>query len=179
MIKPHDHPDGWLDLRVANIQDGKLDLSSEKYIHLPQDMIERHEVRDGDFLMARAIGSLEHLGKCVVVKPSGKKWAFDSHLMRLRFDTRKVHPEFVRQFLTTPGGRYEFLKHARRSAVQFNINTKELARIQIFIPPLDAQCQFLRMAEKIERMNTRRGEALLETERAFSCLVHRAFRGEL
>jgi type I restriction enzyme S subunit len=179
MTEPHDSPDGWLDLRVANIQDGNLDLTSEKYIHLPSDMIERHEVRDGDLLMARAIGSLEHLGKCVVVRPGSRRWAFDSHLMRLRFDQRRAHPEFVRQFLTSPGGRHEFLKHARRSAVQFNINTKELARIQIPLPTLEAQYEFLCLAGKIEAMNARRKEALSEADMGFSCLVQRAFRGEL
>ena len=124
MTKPHEGPNGWLDLRVLNIQEGRLDLSDEKYVHLPSDMVERHEVQDGDLLLARAIGSLDHLGKCFVAYPSGRKWAFDSHLMRLRFDRKRVHPEFVHHYLTSPGGRHEFLKHTRRSAVQFNINTK-------------------------------------------------------
>ena len=44
----------WLDLRVINIQDGELDLTDRKYVNLPADMIPRHEVRDGDLLLARA-----------------------------------------------------------------------------------------------------------------------------
>ena len=45
--------------------------------------------------MARAIASQEHLGKSVVVYPRNRNWAFDSHLMRLRFNLAKAEPEFV------------------------------------------------------------------------------------
>jgi type I restriction enzyme, S subunit len=179
MNKPHEEKEGWLDLRVMNIQDGKLDLSDEKYVHISGDMIDRHEVRDGDLLLARAIGSLDHLGKCIVVRTNGCKWAFDSHLMRLRFDQERVHPEYVRMFLTSSGGRFEFLKHARRSAVQFNINTKELARIQMPLPPVEEQNRFLAIADKIERMTSRRRKALAGSEACLASLVQRAFKGEL
>ena len=46
-----------------------IDLSDEKYVSLPTNTVERHSVRDGDLLMARAIASQEHLGKSVVVYP--------------------------------------------------------------------------------------------------------------
>ena len=86
MIPPVAEPLTWLSLRVANIQNWKLDLSDPKYVELPSDMIDRFTVHEGDLLMARAIASVDHLGKCIVAHPAGQKWAFDSHLMRLRLE---------------------------------------------------------------------------------------------
>jgi type I restriction enzyme S subunit len=179
MIKPSDEVRGWLDLRVANIQDGKLDLSSRKYVDLPHNMIERHEVRDGDLLLARAIGSLEHLGKCIIAHPGDQKWAFDSHLMRIRFDSTRVLPRFVHAFLQSPGGRHEFLSHSRRSAVQFNVNTKEMACIRIPLPPLEEQRCFIEELDTIDQFAIRHETASNESRALFNSLVQRAFRGNL
>jgi type I restriction enzyme, S subunit len=179
MVKPNDTAIGWLDLRVANIQAGKLDLRDRKYVVLPDEMIERHEVREGDLLLARAIGSIEHLGKCIIAHPGSEKWAFDSHLMRVRFKPDRVLPRFVHAFLTTPGGRHEFLRNSRRSAVQFNINTKEMARIQIPLPPLAKQQEFIQELDCINGLSLQQTATTTEIDDLFNSLVQRAFRGEL
>jgi type I restriction enzyme S subunit len=178
MIKPSDEVRGWLDLRVANIQGGKLDLSSRKYVDLPEEKIEQHEVREGDLLLARAIGSVEHLGKCIIADPEDQKWAFDSHLMRIRFDATRVLPRFVHAFLESPGGRHEFLRNSRRSAVQFNINTKEMACIRIPLPPLIDQQRFIGELDLLDQLSKRQNSASQENESLFNSLVHRAFTGE-
>jgi type I restriction enzyme S subunit len=138
MIPVRNNKGEWINLRVANIQNGTLDLTDTKYIDLPDESISRHTVQDGDLLLARAIGSREHLGKCVVVFPGNNKWAFDSHMMRVRPNQEKILPLFLHAFLTSSGGRDIFLQNTRQSAVQFNINTKEFTSIQIPVPPLPA-----------------------------------------
>jgi type I restriction enzyme S subunit len=109
MIPPKTDALEWVSLRVANIQNWALTLADTKYIDLPPDSVDRHTLRDGDIILARAIASEEHLGKCVVVRPAGRKWAFDSHLMRIRLNTQKIDPVYVRELFRTPGGaRYFF-----------------------------------------------------------------------
>ncbi len=179
MIKPSDTTGDWLDLRVANIQDGKLTLRDRKYVDLPEKMVERHEVREGDLLLARAIGSLEHLGKCIIAHPGSEKWAFDSHLMRVRFKPDRILPRFVHAFLVTPGGRHEFLRNSRRSAVQFNINTKEMAKIHIPLPPLPKQQEFIGELDRINALSLQQAAATREIDDLFNSLVQRAFKGEL
>lgn len=179
MIPPSSDGGDWLSLRVANIQDWRLDLSDQKYVTLPPNTIERHSVKDGDLLLARAIASQEHLGKAVVVNPAGRKWAFDSHLMRLRFDRERAYPEFIRHLWMTPGGRSLFLKVTRRSAVQFNINTKEMNSLSLPIPPIALQHIFVGKVEALQALRSKQHVALSEMDALFSGLQHRAFRGEL
>lgn len=179
MQQPSNHPSGWLDLRVANIQEGVLDLSDSKYVELERTMIPRHEVRDGDLLLAPAIGSKEHLGKCIIARPGAERWAFDSHLMRIRLDQTRATPEFVQAFLASPGGRHEFLKHTRRSAVQFNVNTKEMAKVEIPLPPIHRQRDFANRIAQVRQLEQRVHCARQEADAVFDSLVQRAFGGEL
>jgi type I restriction enzyme S subunit len=147
----------WLCLRVVNIQDWKLDLSDQKYVELASHEEERHTVSDRDLLMARAIASQDLIGKCIVAYPAGRKWAFDSHLMRLRLDRNLAEPEYVKQALQSPGGRWIFSKNSRRSTIQFNVNTKEAAQIALPMPPAHVQRQFVRIVHEVEAQRARQG----------------------
>lgn len=170
---------GWLVLRVANIQDWKLDLTDKKYADLPSQGVARHSVKDGDLLLARAIASEEHLGKCVVAHPGAERWAFDSHLMRLRFDGKQAEPDFIRHLLMTPGGRSRFLRASRKSTIQFNINTKEISGLRIPVPLIEDQREFLRCVVAIEKSRAGHRASLAQLDVLFGSVQHRAFRGEL
>jgi type I restriction enzyme S subunit len=179
MIPPVAEMRGWLALRVGNIQNWNLDLTDRKYVDLPPAVLERHTVRDGDLLLARAIASEAHLGKCVVARPRGQRWAFDSHLMRLRFDPTQVEPEYVRHLFRTPGGRRMFLGASRKTTVQFNINTKEMAALQIPVPPMDRQKTFVDYLVQVERVRSSQQASLAGLSTLFFSLQHRAFTGTL
>jgi len=179
MIPPKAEKLGSLSLRVGNIRDWNLDLRDKKYVDLPLGSVERHTVKDGDILLARAIASQDHLGKCIVAYPSGDNWAFDSHLMRLRFDRTKAEPEFIRQLLMTPGGRSLFLSASRKSTVQFNINTKEISTLRIPVPPVDCQREFSDSIAVVAKLKAAHYASLTELDALFASLQHRAFRGEL
>jgi type I restriction enzyme S subunit len=179
MIPPVEERRGWLALRVGNIQNWTLDLSDRKYVDLPTGAVERHSVRDGDLLLARAIASKEHLGKCVVANPREERWAFDSHLMRLRFDRQQTEPEFIRHLFMTPGGRRLFLGASRKSTVQFNINTKEISALRIPVPPFSLQREFAQRIALGEKLRATHRASLAEMDALFAVLQHCAFRGEL
>jgi type I restriction enzyme S subunit len=179
MVVPNDESGEYLDLRVANIQNGILDLTSRKYVDLEANVVQRHQVLDGDILLARAIGSKEHLGKCFVAHPGTEKWAFDSHLMRIRLNLEVVHPQFLQSYLASPGGRYEFLKHTRRSAVQFNVNTKEIAKVRVPLPPIEKQSEYIAIRKANARTKRHHEVLVQELNNLFNSLVQRAFKGEL
>jgi type I restriction enzyme S subunit len=179
MIPPEVDGGSWLSLRVGNIQDWRLDLADRKFIELPTNMQQRHSVRDGDLLLARAIASQEHLGKAVVVYPGKQKWAFDSHLMRLRFNPQRADPRFIQTLLKNPSGRALFLRASRRSAVQYNINTGELSGLVVPIPSIEAQRDFIRVVDQIGKLHMHEIGAQASLNSLFASLQDRAFRGAL
>lgn len=179
MIPPKEEVLEWVSLRVANIQNWNLTLKDSKFIDLPQSSVERHTLRDGDIILARAIASEEHLGKCVVVRPAGRKWAFDSHLMRIRLNKDMIDPVYVRELFRTPGGRRIFLRSTRKTTVQYNINTKELRALRIPLPPINLQREFVSRVTSLESIRDFGNHFLARLDHLFSSLQHRAFSGQL
>jgi type I restriction enzyme, S subunit len=177
MIRPSAESNAWLDIRVANIQGGRLDLSDRKYVDLPRSDADRHSLRDGDLILARAIGSREHLGKCVVVCPGKERWAFDSHLMRVRFDRSRVQPKFASALLSHFRGRSLFLRRVRQSAVQFNINTREFGSIELPLPPLELQDDFAERVADIQATIDQMDRAAAAAEQLQAALMARLFDG--
>lgn len=139
--------------------------------------MERFSLRLGDILLARAIGSLDHLGKAVIVDPP-TPWTFDSHLMRLRLMASRMVPEVFKAFLESKSGREAFLKHTRRSAVQFNINGKEVRQISIPLPPLPLQIEFVARCRAVAGISTLQASAAERAEATFQALLFRAFSGD-
>jgi type I restriction enzyme S subunit len=99
--------------------------------------------------------------------------------MRVPFNHNIVDPDFIHGYLTGHAGRQEFLKHSRRSAVQYNINTKEFARIRVPVPPIELQRAYLRHLKQIRLIEGKHQRGLADADDLFNSLVQRAFRGEL
>jgi len=174
MAKPSNNIGQWLDLRVANIQGGQLTLVDKKWLDLPDSQVSRFALQSGDVVLARAIGSLDHLGKAVVLYPDAK-WTFDSHLMRLRFDKAQLLPQVFKAFLESNSGRSVFLKHTRRSAVQFNINGKEIREISIPVPPMALQQSFWQRSQELQSIQSQQSTATAKAQATFDALLARFF----
>lgn len=174
MKRPSLEPQPWLDLRVANIQGGRLQLADKKWLDLTTEEVARFQLRADDIILARAIGSLDHLGKAVVVNPDGP-WTFDSHLMRVRVNKSKILPKVLTTFLETASGRREFLSRTRRSAVQFNINGKELRLLKLPLPAIDLQAVFVQRFEQVSSIARQQTDALAQAQATFNALLAQAF----
>ena len=170
-------------VRVGDLGQMWLPISLQTRVTLDQQDIERFRIEPGDFLLARAIGSEGHLGKASIVPERGDDpegvVVFDSHVMRLRFDESTITCEFFWQWLKTPGGRALFMRNAGRTAVQFNINAAQIARISIAVPPDSLQHQFVQITRNVREMALAIGIATAESGALFDSLVQRAFRGGL
>ncbi len=172
-------------IRVGNVVDGTLMLEDLKYLALTEQELKRCELIDGDVVVARAIGSRIHLGKCAVFRAAapGKTFVLDSHLIRVRLDKAKVNPDYVRYYLSSSIGRDEILRNSRQSAIQFNINVRELSSVKIPVPPLTKQRRIIEYLDGVQgqvaELKRVQAESAAELERLEGAILARAFRGEL
>lgn len=143
-------------LRINNIKERSIDFSELKHIVLPKKMIYGLLLHDGDVLIIRTSGSRDLVGTCAVFHGQGS-FVFASYLIRLRFDTQRVLPEFVSWFLNSPLGRQR-VDAVSRQIMQNNINSEELRGLQVPLPPLPMQQQI------VERIATARETIARERE---------------
>lgn len=166
-------------VRVGEIGSLRVRLDRCARVELSGEEFEKCKVEHGDILLARAIGSQEQLGKASLVEFLDEPLAFDSHVMRIRFDSNRVAPLFIYYWLRSSGGRRLFLKAAGRTSVQFNINSRQISSIVIPLPPMPLQERFAIFAKKVESLSALYQQGFTDLESLYGALSQRAFKGEL
>jgi len=88
-------------LRVANVQDGYLDLSEIKTIQALPSEIEELRLKPGDVVMTEG-GDFDKLGRGAIWRGEIENCIHQNHIFRVRLDTKKVMPEFFENYLLSP-----------------------------------------------------------------------------
>nr|WP_255603218.1 restriction endonuclease subunit S [Oscillochloris sp. ZM17-4] len=166
-------------IRVGELGSWFVELEKCQFVSLQGRELRRFQALPGDILLARAIASEDHLGKLSLVPQILEDVIFDSHVMRLRTDSSRLINLYLATFLRTDGGRARFMRQARRTAVQFNVNAEQISGLQVPLPPLALQERFAAIARRHERLRGQQREALRQAEQLFDALLGQAFRGEL
>ncbi len=94
-------------------------------------------LRKGDFLINRT-NSKELVGKSAIFNLDGE-YTYASYVIRYRFDTSIVLPEYVNIMFMLPLVRKQIDAVSRQTAGQCNINSNEIGAIRIPVPSLPKQ----------------------------------------
>lgn len=134
-------------LRMSNVVNGEIDFSTLKY--LPADCAstvkepQKWILRKGDFLITRTNGSKDLVGKAAVFN-SDEVYTYASYLIRYRFDTTIVLPEYVNILFMTPLVREQIAVMRRQGGGQYNLNSDEIGAIRIPVPSIPIQEQIIK-----------------------------------
>ena len=128
-------------LRMPNIVNGEIDCTELKYlprkstgsVKEPQKWL----LQKGDFLINRT-NSKELVGKAAIFNLDGE-YTYASYVIRYRFDTNLVLPEYINIMFMLPLVRKQIDAVSRQTAGQCNINSDEIGAIRIPVPSLPEQ----------------------------------------
>ena len=136
-------------LRMNNLTyNGYLDLSDLKRIDIPDNEIEKCIVRNGDILFNRT-NSIELVGKtCVFNEPTDMIIA--GYIIRIRLKPIML-PIVFSCFMNTEALKTKLRNMAKGAVNQANINAQELQNIEIYVPPIDLQTQFVDFVTQVEK----------------------------
>ena len=166
-------------MRVANVQDGFLNLQEIKVIEATEDEIYRFNLRFGDLLLTEG-GDPDKLGRGTTWKNQIQDCIFQNHIFRVRINNiEKINPVFLSYQTGSIYGKKYFLKSAKQTTGIASINSTQLKKFPAFIPPFELQAQFAQIVEKTEALKTYYQSSLQELENLYGSLSQRAFRGEL
>lgn len=161
-------------LRVANVQDGYLDLSEIKMIEaLPGD-VEHLRLQKGDIVMTEG-GDFDKLGRGAIWPGSIKDCIHQNHIFRVRLNKSELLPEFFAAFLRSPVAKNYFLRCSKKTTNLASINMTQLRATPVALPPLPHQEQFAALVARHERLRATQREALRQAEHLFQTLLHQAF----
>lgn len=152
-------------LRVANVQDGYLDLAEVKTIHIERDQIDRYLLQDGDVILTEG-GDSDKLGRGTVWRGELSNCIHQNHVFAVRLNQQQVLPEFFAAQAASPYGRRYFLSCAKRTTNLASVNKTQLSEFPVLVPPLPEQ-------RKIAQILRTWDEAIAAAEQLVAALQRR------
>ena len=166
-------------VRVGEL--GQFSISFDKCgkVQISETDFKKFELKLGDLVLARAIGSKNQLGKCSYFSGYSEPVCIDSHVMRLRPDSKKMHPLWFYFLLSSDQGKKILQSKGGATAVQFNINSAQANDLDIALPSFSEQTKFVEIANKMLKNKESYIKALEANTLLFSALQNQAFSGNL
>lgn len=169
-------------LRVANVQNGFLDLSEIKFINVSEMELERWMLLPGDVLLCEG-NSFDLVGRAAMFRGEIDNCVHQNHVIRVRPDSDAVRSEFLLAYLNSRAGHNYFRRKAKRTTNLATINSTEVREMPIPIPPLSAQEKIVDLLgqakDRVARIQQECGELRNLLRATEASLLERAFRGEL
>jgi type I restriction enzyme S subunit len=125
-------------LRVANVQDGYLDLKEMKTIRVPKHEVDRFLLKLGDVLMTEG-GDFDKLGRGTIWTGEIPQCLHQNHIFKVRTDGRYLHPEFLALISRSSYGKHFFLLSSKQSTNLASINSTQLKAFPIPCPTREEQ----------------------------------------
>lgn len=139
-------------IRMNNItDDGYLDLFDVKYISLEGQELEKCMVVKGDVLFNRT-NSREKVGKTAVFLED-RPMVIAGYIIRIRLGA-EMRGEYLSAFMNLHSVKAMLRGMAKGAVHQANINAKELAEIEVPVPPLALQNEFAAFVTQVESMKS-------------------------
>lgn len=132
-------------LRVANVQDGHLDLGDVTTIEVPEAVASRVELLPGDVLMTEG-GDLDKLGRGTIWNGEIPDCLHQNHIFAIRCFKHKLLPEFLAYLTASRYGRDYFEATGKRTTNLASTNSTKVGLFPIPRPPITEQraiCRFL------------------------------------
>ncbi|MBJ7551150.1 restriction endonuclease subunit S [Marinomonas ostreistagni] len=157
-------------LRVANVQDGHLDLSVIKHISIERKNLERYTLKTGDVLLTEG-GDFDKLGRGTVWNNEIESCVHQNHVFSVRTDASVLLPEFLSILTASSYGKRYFISCSKQSTNLASINSTQLKQFPVLLPSLDVQKSIV-SASKLWDNAIERTEALIAAkEKQFEWLT--------
>lgn len=161
-------------MRVANVQDGRIDLSEIKTINVPPSDLQKFRLQRNDILLTEG-GDPDKLGRGAVWHDEIADCIHQNHIFRVRPNQHLVNPTFLSFLIGSRYGKRYFLKAAKQTTGIASINMQQLKRFPAIVPLIDVQNQFAHAITEIEQQKKLAMAQLTTSEALFQSLLHKNF----
>lgn len=134
-------------LRVANVQDGYLDLSEMKSIELKATEKEKYLLTEGDVLYTEG-GDRDKLGRGTVWYGEIKDCVHQNHVFKARINRDVAIPEYVAYWSMSAPARNYFYTKGKQSVNLASINKSVLSALELPVPSLAKQKRIIQEIEE-------------------------------
>ena len=160
-------------ITIKNVKDCHITTDNMQPVNAPDNAeAKRTRVQEGDLL----ISITADLGRTgVVTKEIADHGAYiNQHLTCIRLDREVLEPLYVAYFMESSAGKEQFISK-NQSAVKAGLNFNSINTLQLVVPPLTIQQEFLCFVSQVDKSKVVVNKALNETRLLFDSLMQQYF----
>jgi type I restriction enzyme S subunit len=143
-------------LRVANVQEGYVDLTDVDTIEIALGELERYSLMTGDVLMNEG-GDYDKLGRGAVWNGSIDPCVHQNHVFAVRPHS-SVNPNWISMITQTSYAKHYFILKSKQSTNLASISSTNIKELPLILPPENEMAQILTFI----KINTSRINALID-----------------
>jgi type I restriction enzyme S subunit len=136
-------------LRIPNLVAGKIDTIDLKFTKLFDRELDDLALLKGDILIIRSNGSRSLVGRSAVVEKDMDGYTYAGYLIRLRVFLNQVYPDYLHLSLLTRFVREQIEIPIRTTSGVKNINSNEISRLVIPLPPYIIQKRIVARVDQL------------------------------
>lgn len=165
-------------LRVANVQDGYLDLSEIKTIELLDSETERYKLYPGDVVVTEG-GDFDKLGRGFLWNGAIPECVHQNHIFAVRAKRDKLLPEYLAYLIQSNYGKAYFLSVAHKTTNLACINSTKLKAFPTLLPSLTEQKELAAILQACDSKITALEKEIALQEELFRALLEELMSGRL
>lgn len=127
-------------LRVANVQDGYLDLEDVHAIDIEPSQLERYLLRNGDVLMNEG-GDNDQLGRGAVWSAPIDNCIHQNHVFAIR--PQRIESDWLDMLTRAAYAKFHFYRVAKQSTNLASISSTNIKETPLLIPPVEERVEIL------------------------------------
>ena len=129
-------------LRVANVQDGYLDIESLKTIKIPSSEAKKYLLKKGDVIVTEG-GDIDKLGRGAVWSGEISPCLHQNHVFAIRCRSTRLPNDYLSSILGAQYARRYFIETATKTTNLASTNKTHLKNFPVLLPPEDEQINIL------------------------------------
>lgn len=161
-------------LRVANVLFNELDLRDIQEIGVDEKEAEKALLQKNDLLIVEGNGSPEQIGRVSLWDGSISPMLHQNHIIKARFNTKIVIPDFAMYYYMTHEGRQQILESAATTSGLYTLSLSKISGFTIPVPPIKAQLQFVEFAHQSERSKSTLQNTITSLQATKRCILENA-----
>jgi len=169
-------------LRVANVQDGHLDLSEVKTIRVLESERDKWILVSGDLLLTEG-GDWDKLGRGTVWRGEIPSCIHQNHIFRVRVNPEEFDSFYLSALIGSPYGKAYFQAASKQTTNLASINQRQLKAFPVFRPGLSEQRRMVGylndLQRKVDSLRALQLQSTAELNALLPSVLDRAFKGDL
>ena len=167
-------------LRVANVQDGYLDLEDVSTIEIPAEDLARYRLKAGDVLMNEG-GDFDKLGRGHIWDGSIDPCIHQNHVFAVR--PSGISPQWLNVVTSSAYAQFFFMSRSKQSTNLASISSTNLLELPVVTPPAVEQADVLHwidaQADAFDRLMDIAANAVQLLQERRTALISAAVTGKI